>query len=76
MPAQIHQFAKRLGVGIDVLEQFIASLLPALQSVVEQTADWQSKLPLGDTPLERYQPLAGIVDHDRHVLARQPRHSL
>ena len=33
--ARLDQFAERLGVGIDVLEQFVARRLPALQPAIE-----------------------------------------
>ncbi len=35
MPPRLHQFAKGLGIGIDVLEQFVAGGLPAPQPAVE-----------------------------------------
>ena len=72
MPAMLDQFAKRLGVGIDVLEQFIAGRLPALQPAVERTDIGKARL-LEMIRRQRHQSLAGIVDHDRHILARQPR---
>ena len=72
MAAGLHQFAKRLGVGIDVLEQFIARRLPGLQPAVELTDVAKAQL-LQMIRRQRDQPFAGVIDHDRHVLARQPR---
>ncbi len=35
MPAVFDQFAERLGVGIDVLEQFVAGVAPTRQAVAQ-----------------------------------------
>ncbi len=70
--AMLHQFAKGLGIGIDVLEQFIAGLFPALQPAIE-LADVAVAQRRRAGPLPRHEAFAGIIEHDRHVLARQPR---
>ena len=72
VPPRLHQFAKCLGIGIDVLEQFVAGRFPALQPAVELP---DIGVAQGFQALGRAagQALAVIIDHDRHVLARQPR---
>ena len=45
MPAGLNQFAKRLGIGIHVLEDFVARPLPGLQSAVELTNVGVSQRP-------------------------------
>jgi hypothetical protein len=37
MTARLDQFAERLGVGIDVLEDFVAGIAPSLEPTVERT---------------------------------------
>ena len=66
------QFAKRLSVGIHILEQFIARGLPGLQSAVElpNVGISQCRKPIrrqGD------QAFARIIEDDRHILAGQSR---
>ncbi len=73
--AMLHQFAKGLGIGIDVLEQFIAGRFPALQPTVE-LADIAVAQRLQPIRRLRHEALAVIIEHDRHVLARQPRFGL
>ena len=71
MTARLHQFAKSLGIGIDVLEQFVARQFPALQPAL--------KLPDVGVAQRRklfgrhgHEAFAGIIGYDRHILARQP----
>ena len=71
----LHQFAERLGIGIDVLEQLIASLFPALQPTVE-LADIAVAQGFQTIRRLRHEALAVIIEHDRHILARQPRFGL
>ena len=68
----LHQFAKGLGVGIDVLEHFVAGLLPALQPTVE-LADVGVAQGFQAIRRLRHEAFAGIIENDRHILARQPR---
>ena len=72
VPPRLHQFAERLGIGIDVLEQFVAGRSPALQPAVELP---DIGVAQGFQALGRAagQALAVIIDHDRHILARQSR---
>ena len=69
---RLHQFAKSLGVGIDVLEQFVTRRRPGLQPAVElaNIGVAQCREPFRR---DRHEAFAGIIDNDRHVLARQPR---
>ena len=70
--AMLHQFAKRLGIGIDVLEQFIAGRFPALQPAIELRGHCCSPAP---QPIRRHghEAFAVIIEDDRNILARQPR---
>ena len=72
VPARLDQFAKGLGVGIDVLEQFVARRLPGLQPAVELANIGVAQRREAIRRL-RHEAFAGIIDDDRHVLARQPR---
>jgi len=71
VPPRLHQFAKRLGVGIDIDEQLKAGLLPGLQPAIElaNIGVPQRRQTIGR---RRHKTFAGVVDDDRHVLARQP----
>ena len=70
--ARLDQFAKGLCVGIDVLEQFIARRLPALQPAVELADIAVAQCREAIRSL-RNKAFAGVVNDDRHILARQPR---
>ena len=73
--AMLHQLAERLGIGIDVLEQFIAGRFPALQPAFE-LADIAVAQGFQTIRRLRHEALAVIIEDDRHVLARQPRFGL
>ena len=62
--ARLHQFAKRLGVGIDVLEQFKARVLPGLQPAVERADVGVAQRVQAIRRLGN-KAFAGVVDDDR-----------
>ena len=72
MPARLHQFAKGLGVGVDVLKQFVARAAPAIESAIEltNTAVAQCRKAIRHRSNEAF---AIVINDDRHILARQPR---
>ena len=72
MPAGLDQFAKRLGVGIHVAEQFVARHLPGPQPAVELTNVGISQRLEAIRRLGN-EAFAGIIDDNRHVLAGQSR---
>ena len=72
MAARLDQLAKRLGVGIDVLEQFKAGILPALQPAIERADVAVAQRGKGLRRLGD-EPFAGIVNDNQDILARQPR---
>ena len=65
------QFAECLGVGVHVLEDLVARLSPAIEPTVE-LANIGVAQRLELFRRLRHQALAGIVQHDRDILARQP----
>ena len=69
MAARLDQFAERLGVGVDVLEDFVAGIAPGLQSAGERAdiavAERPEAIDRGSD-----QPFAVIIEDDRHVLAQ------
>jgi hypothetical protein len=71
VPAGLDQFAKGLGVGIDVAKQLKASRPPPLETAVEVP---NVRVPQCRETIDRLrnEAFAGVVDHDRHVLAGQP----
>ena len=73
--AMLHQLAKGLGIGIDVLEQFITGLFPALQPAIE-LADIGVAQGFQTIRSLRHEAFTVIVEDDRYVLARQPRFGL
>src|SRR6266550_4090996 len=72
MPPRLDQFAKGLGVGIHIPKQLKARHLPGLQPTVELTnvGVSQCRQPIGR---HRNQAFAGVVKHNRYILARQSR---
>ena len=66
------QFAKGLGIGIDVLEQLKAGLFPSLPPALELP---DIAVAQHFQAIRRYadEAFAVIVEHDQDVLARQPR---
>ena len=72
MAARLHQFAKGLGVGVDVLKQFVAGATPTIQSAFELThvAVAERRKPVCRRGDEAF---AIVINDDRHILARQPR---
>ncbi len=64
------QFAECLGVGIHILENFVTGVAPALKSAIELSdVGVAERLELFR---RRHEAFSGIVDYDRHILARQP----
>jgi hypothetical protein len=72
MTAGLNQFAKRLGVGIHILEQLKARRLPRLQPAIELTnvRVTQCRQAIRSQGDEAF---AGVADNDRHILAGQSR---
>ena len=72
MPAGFDQFAKGLGIGIHIPEQFVACRLPGLQPAVEFA---NVRVPQCRQAIrrQRNKAFAGVVNNNRHILARQPR---
>lgn len=71
MTPRLHQFAKRLGVGIDVLEHLVAGRPPGLQAA-GQCADVAVAQCLQLVPCGVNQPFTIIIENDRRIPARQP----
>ena len=69
--ARLDQFAKGLCVGIDVLKEFVASVLPGLQPAAERAnvAVAQRRQRLA---CRGHEVFAGIVEDNQRILARQP----
>ena len=67
----LHPFAKRLGVGIDILEQFVPRRAPARQPALQRVDPAEAK-SAQDLGRGRDQPFAIVVEHHRHIAARQP----
>jgi hypothetical protein len=68
--AMFHQLAKRLGVGIDVDEQLIAGVAPGGEPARER-ADVAIAELCERFGRVRHEPVAVVVENDRHILARQ-----
>ena len=69
--AGLDQFTKGFCVGIDVLKEFVACVLPGLQPAAERAnvavAQRRQRLARGG-----HEAFASIVEDNRHILARQP----
>ena len=71
MTPGLDQFAERLGIAVHVLEQLVAGRLPAREPAVERPdTEIAQRRELFGGPFD--QSFAIVVEHDRHVLARQP----
>lgn len=75
MTARLDKLAKGLGIGVDVLEHFVAGRAPCIEAAVERAdiCAAERPQPFGACPNQTF---AVIIDDNRHVLARQPRLSL
>ena len=75
MAARLDQLAERLGVGIDVLEDFVAGVAPGREPAVERANIGVAKRHKLSARLSD-QPFTVVVQDDRHILARQPHRGL
>ena len=73
MAAMLDQFAKRLAVAVDVLEQFIARRAPPGEPPFERM--YPRIAQLRQRRRARLdESFAIVIKYDRHILAGQPRH--